>query len=228
MSTTEDETVLDRLQTVKSQYRRRDLQNKLDNLAKDLADLYLQKVVYERLLDISIEITSDLQTTIQTIQTNLQDGKTETVSNQVDQLETQVQEFESHIDKQISDPLSTYRSTVESMQRLNQKLSLIDSAQLTTLETFLQPGDILSRIEFASEADLATKIETASEVGTDHRETYESARSELFETYFETEYGEKVTEMMSDDPPVLESFDETEIEQLYDSDLTPYIELRFG
>ena len=228
MSTTDGETVLDRLQAVKSQYRRRDLQNKLDDLANDLADLYLQKVVYERLLDIPIEITSDLQTTIQDIQTNLQDGETEAISIQVDQLETQVQEFESHIDKQISAPLSTYRSTVESMQRLNEKLSVIDSAQLTTLQTFLQPGDILTRIEFTSDTDLATKIETAAEEGTNHRETYESARSELFETYFETEYGEKVTEMMSDDPPVLESFDKTELEQLYDSDLTPYIELRFG
>lgn len=225
---TDDETVLDRLRTVQSQYRRRDLQQQLDSLAATLAELYLTKVVYEALLDISIEIDEDLQTNIGEIQTNLEQGKTEAVADQVERLEEQIDEFEGEIDKQISEPLGTHRSNVESMQRLNRKLSVIETEQLTALKTVLEPGDVLSRIEFESDADFETKIETAEEKGADYRGTYESARAELFETYLEADYGDKVREMMSDDTPVLESFEPEELELLYKSDLTPYIELRFG
>lgn len=225
---TDRETVLERLQTVQSQYRRRDLQQQLDSLAATLADLYLSKVVYETLLDISIEIDEDLQANIREIQTNLEQGDTETVANQVERLEEQISDFETKIDKEISEPLSTHRSNVESMQRLNQKLSVIETERLTALKTILEPGDVLSRIEFGSDADYKTKIKTAEQKGADYRATYESARTELFETYLETDYGEKVTEMMSDDPPVLDSFEQEELEELYKSDLTPYIELRFG
>ena len=222
------ETVLDRLRTAQSQYRRRDLQQQLDSLAATLGDLYLTKVLYETLLDISIEIDEDLQANIREIQANLEQGDTEAVANQVERLEEQITEFETKIDKQISEPLGTHRSNVESMKRLNQKLSVIETEQLAGLKTVLEPGDVLSRIEFESDADFQTKIETAEEVVADYRATYESARTELFETYLETDYGEKVTEMMSDDPPVLESFEPEELEHLYNSDLTPFIELRFG
>jgi hypothetical protein len=114
------------------------------------------------------------------------------------------------------------------MQRLNQRLDVFDTAELEGLRRFLEPGDVLSRIDFEEEADLEEKIATAGAVAAEYRTTYDSARTELFETYLETEYGDKVTMMMSDSPPMLESFDEQELDDLYESDLAPYIELRFG
>jgi hypothetical protein len=225
---TDEETVVDRLRRVHSQYKQRDLQRQLEDTADTLAELYLQKVVYETVLDTTISIDEDLRSTIQEIRSHLEDGDTETVTEQVGTLKERVQAFENELEKEISEPLSTYRSNVNSMQRLNQRLDVFDTAELEGLRRFLEPGDVLSRIDFEEEADLEEKIATAGAVAAEYRTTYDSARTELFETYLETEYGDKVTMMMSDSPPMLESFDEQELDDLYESDLAPYIELRFG
>lgn len=225
---TDEGTVVDRLRRVHSQYKQRDIQRQLEGAAETLAELYLEKVVYETVLDTTISIDGDLRSTIQEIRSHLEEGDTETVTAQVETLKERVQTFENELEKETSEPLSTYRSNVESMQRLNQRLEVFDTTELESLRSFLEPGDVLSRIDFEDEADLEEKIATAGAVAAEYRTTYDSARMKLFETYLETEYGDKVTMMMSDSPPRLESFDEQELKELYESDLAPYIELRFG
>jgi len=228
MSSDTPENVTERLESVQSQYRRKHLQNELSDLADNLERVYLRKELYESLLGVEIEIDENLRSVIKEIRNHLEDGDIDRVENKIEDLDSRLETFNSTIEKTVADRLATYRSNIDSMKRLNRRLEKIDTDALEQLESFLEPGKILGRIDTDSSSEFEQKVEQVRSKADQQKTRYEEAKAKIFEPYLESEYGQKVQEMMSDDPPRLDALDKKTLTQLADSELSPYIEMRFG
>lgn len=228
MSTDEVTNVTKRLQAVQNQYRRKHLQQRLDDLAEELEILYLRKELYEALLEVTIEIDPKLQSLVKKTREKVSEGDFESVESTVNSLETQLSDYNNDIEKKVTGKLETCRSNIDSIKKLNQRLGKLDSKKIEDTEEFYEPGNMVERVELETDSSLAEKVETVQSTANRYKKRYDEMVAEIFEPYLESEYGDKVTEMMSDDPPSLDAFDDGELGQLRDSDLSPHIELRFG
>jgi hypothetical protein len=229
MSQKKTETVLDRIEAVRSQYHRQDLRGELDELGEELAELLVKRALYEGLFDTSIEIDEEFQSAISEALDHLEAGDVEAAEEQIEVIEIERSEFEADLEQAISDPLTKYRSDVESMQRLNQKLNKVDPADLDELHVFLQPGHLADDLDHEPNASIDEKIEDARSVGDNQRGIYEKAIKTIFEPYLNDDIiGDLVAVLVADNDLRVEEVNPSQFEALYDSELAPYIELQFG
>lgn len=228
MSTDDATNVTKRLRAVQNQYRRKHLQQRLDDIAEELEILYLRKELYESLLEVTIEIDPELQSLIKKTRESVNEGDFENVESTVDSLEDQISDYNNNIEQKVTGKLETRRSNIDSIKKLNQRLGKLSSEKIDETEGFYAPGNMVERIELDTDSSLDEKIETVRSTANRYKDRYDEMVAEIFEPYLKSEYGDKVTEMMSDDPPSLDAFDDEELGQLRDSDLSPHIELRFG
>ncbi|WP_380675556.1 hypothetical protein [Salinigranum sp. GCM10025319] len=229
MSQKTTDSVLDRLEAVRSQYHRQDLRSALNELGDELAELLMKQALYEGLFDTSIEINEAFRSAIAEALEQLEAGNVEAVENQIEVIETERSEFESALQQAISDPLTKYRSDVESMQRLNQKLEKIDPTQLEELRTFLQPGHLAEDVDHEPDVSIDEKIEKARSVGEDQRSFYQKAIRTIFEPYLDDDViGDLVEVLVANDDLRVDEVDPNQFEALHDSELASHIELQFG
>lgn len=229
MSQKTTDTVLDRIEAVRSQYHRQDLRSELDELGDELAELLVERALYEGLFDTSIEIDEGFRSAIAEALDHLEAGNVEAVEEQIEVIEAERSEFEADLEQAISDPLTKYRSDVESMQRLNQKLDKVDPTDLDKLQTFLQPGHLADDVDHEPDASIDEKIEDARSVGENQRAIYEKAIKTIFEPYLNDDIiGDLVAVLVAKDDLRVDEVDPSQFEALYDSELAPHIELQFG
>lgn len=229
MSQNPTHSVLDRLETVRSQYHRKDLRSDLDELGDELAELLIKRALYEALFDKNIEIDEEFRSAITDAVEDLETGNIEAVEEQIGVIKTQRSEFESALEQAISDQLSKYRSDIESMQRLNQKLDKVDPEELQNLQTFLQPGHLEDDIEHEPDDSLDEKIDKARSVGETQRSVYENAINAIFDPYLDDEIiGDLVEVLVANEDLRVNEIDPSQYEALHDSELAPHIELQFG
>lgn len=224
-----DGSVLDQLNEVQSQYRRKDLRNQLEELGEELEQLLLDKALYEGLFDTTIEIDNNLKATIRETRSQLEDGDMDAVEQGIKSIQDEKEAFESTLKQEVADSLSTWRSNLDSMIRLNKAIEKMDADDLDELQTFLRPGNLSPDLEFAGDPSLEQKIERTHEYGANHRETFLEATTEIFEPYLnDDDIGDAVKTLLSGDEFFIEDLDPETFQQLKDSELSAYIELSFG
>jgi ribosomal 50S subunit-associated protein YjgA (DUF615 family) len=229
MSQKTTDTVLERIESVRSQYHRQDLRSELNELGDELAELLVKRALYEGLFDTSIEINESFRSAIDDALNHLEAGNIKSVEEQIEEIETQRSKFESTLEQAIAESLAKYRSDVESMQRLNQKLEKVDSTNLEKLQTFLQPGHLVDDVDHEPDASINEKIEVARSVGEDQRSIYEKSINKIFEPYLEDDViGNVVEVLVANDDLRVDEVDPSQFEGLHDSELAPHIEFQFG
>jgi len=229
MSQKTTDTVLERIESVRSQYHRQDLRSELNELGDELAELLVKRALYEGLFDTSIEINESFRSAIDDALNHLEAGNIKSVEEQIEEIETQRSKFESTLEQAIAELLAKYRSDVESMQRLNQKLEKVDSTNLEKLQTFLQPGHLVDDVDHEPDASINEKIVVARSVGEDQRSIYEKSINKIFEPYLEDDViGNVVEVLVANDDLRVDEVDPSQFEGLHDSELAPHIEFQFG
>lgn len=229
MSQETSDTVLDRLRAVRSQYHRQGLRKELDEIGDELAALLVKRAFCEGLFDTCIEIDEEFQSAIAEVLEHLEEENIEEVEEQIGVIKGKKTEFESTLEQEISNPLTKYRSDVDSMQRLNQKLNKVDSTHLEELQTFLQPGHLANDVDHKPEAPIEERIEHARSEGQDQHAVYEASIEAIFEPYLNDDViGDLVEVLVDDDDLRVEDVDPSKFEALHDSELAPHIEFQFG
>lgn len=229
MSQKTTDTVLERIESVRSQYHRQDLRSELNELGDELAELLVKRALYEGLFDTSIEINEAFRSAIDDALNHLEAGNIKSVEEQIEEIETQRSKFESTLEQAVAESLAKYRSDVESMQRLNQKLEKVESTSLEKLKTFLQPGHLVDDVDHEPHTSINEKIEVARSVGEDQRSIYEKSIKKIFEPYLEDDViGNVVEVLVANDDLRVDEVDPSQFEGLHDSELAPHIEFQFG
>lgn len=213
------------LQDMYEQYRRKRLKSKLDELAETMEATILQCGLAQSFFDADVAIDESAKGEVQATLELLERSEYDTVENRLPSLETAVEDEATSVQNRVQELRLQRLSTVQAMNRLNNRVDRADSAQLTALESLLEDWNWRPQVYTDEAETLAERRTAAREYGTEMDEVYDELKDDLFGTYEGTELRPLVDSLLDDDRLTLAKLSEAEIEQLAESDLAEYVEL---
>lgn len=216
------------LQDMYEQYRRKQLKTKLNDLADTMEDTILQCSLAQSFFDAEVTIDESAKSEVQETIELLDQSKYDAVENRLSALEQSVTHEKTAVQNRVQELRLERLSTVQAMSRLNNRVERVDGARLEALASLLEDWDWRPHV-YTDEAESLEKLQTtAREYGAEMDEVYEELKDDLFGVYEGTELRPLVDSLLDEDRLTLENLSETEVKQLADSDLAPYIELKLS
>ncbi|WP_435362366.1 hypothetical protein [Haloarchaeobius sp. DFWS5] len=228
MSTNREYSLTAHLKRVKRQYQQQSLILRLEELAADLRDFLLEKAVAEAVLDYDAVTHDKLRDRISWLRSAAEAGDLGVVAEHIEVAEEALEAAESRMQGNRAEPLSTYISRLDSMERLNEQLGVVDQATLRELRTLAEEGRWTDDLDIDEDTPIEEAVDAAVEFGEARREEYDVAEQAIFKPYLEGELAEIVEALLSDSPTVLSGIDPTTLDELAESDLGDYVGLRFS
>ena len=216
------------LQDMYEQYRRKQLKSKLNELADTMEATILQRRLAESFFDADVEIDASAKTEVRETMELLDQSEYDTVEKQLETLEETIAQEETAIQNQVQELRLERLSTVQAMRRLNDRVERVDSTRLVALESLLEDWNWRPQV-YTDDAESFEELQVAArEYGAEMDGVYEELKDDLFGVYEGTELRPLVDSLLDEDRLTLENLSETEVEQLAESDLAPYIELKLS
>jgi hypothetical protein len=216
------------LRSIQDRYRRQEQVQRLEEVGDELHRLLLERAVSEALLDITIDVDSDLRSQIETVWDYAANGEIDAIGETIDELEHEVEAHRKQIDSDRIQPQSTFLNNLSSMIALNKQLEVVDHQELTELRKTIQSGEWLTDIDQSDADTIEDQIEAARSAGKSKRNIYDRAADEIFEAYLAGELKEIVQDVLDDDPATLAAVDQDDLLALANSDLGEHIRLQLG
>lgn len=226
MSTDTQESFQTQLETVYERYRHRSLEATLDDIAETMERTILQRVLAEAFLGTDVEIEDDAKQAVAEARELVEQNRYSELDSRLDELERIVEDQERRVSNQIQETRIEMLNTVTGMTRLNERVDRVDSTKLQAIETLLDDWDWKGQVYRTDNEDFETREDHAAQYGHDMREFFDEARDEIFGPYDDTPLEEIVDNLLSDYRLSLDELSDAQIDQLRDSDLDEYIELK--
>lgn len=222
------ETFEAQLESVYERYRRQHLEDELDAIAATMEETLLQQAIAETFFEDSIEIEDDVKATVEDTVEKLDAGDYDAVEDELKELSAMVERAETHVSNRIQQLRIDRQDTATAMRRLNERVERVDDSQLQALGSLLEDWNWKEEVFDESNETFEERRETAAQYGDDMQFVFESLKDELFGVYQDTELRPLVDDLLDDDRLRLGELTPTEREQLAESDLADYIELKLS
>jgi uncharacterized phage infection (PIP) family protein YhgE len=216
------------LETLYGRYRREHLDDRLTELAETMEETLLQKAVADAFFDSSVNIDSSVKTTVEEAMETLEAGDYNTIENNLSEIENEVEQAENRVTNQVQELRINREETVTAMQRLNERVGRVDSAQLRALKTLLDDWNWKPLVYTEDNETLEERRQEATQYGEDMSTVYHQLKHDLFELYDGTELRPLIDRLLDEERLRLGELSETEREQLANSDLADDIELKLS
>jgi hypothetical protein len=220
-----DESFEDRLEAMYERYRRRSIGDKLEDIAEEMEDTLLQQAMAEAFFDERLEIDSDAKAAVEELRAALGEGNYETVENKLDNVETAVETAAAAVETEIQRYQLEMLSTVQAMERLNERVNRVNEVRLQSLRQLLEDWNWEMYLDVDDDAPFEHKREEAQAIGQELVETFEELKEKLFGPYKGTELWHIVEQLLDEERLTYAALTPDERELLAESDLTEYVEL---
>ncbi len=214
-------------------YRRQGLEDELEEIAQKMEDTLLQQALADGFFDETLEIDREakgaVSETLDTLQrADRDEGDYDAVEEQVEALRERVENEETRIANKIQQLRIKRQEKVSGMRRLNERVERADSTQLKALETLLEDWNWKTHVYSEDVDTYEQRREEALQYGEDMSFVFTQLKNDLFGVYDGTELRPLVDKLLDDDRLILAALSETERQQLAESDLGEYIELKLS
>lgn len=223
-----------RLDRMYQRYRRQGLEDELEAIAQKMEDTLLQQALAEGFFDESLETDREakeaVSETLEALRRADQGSQRDydPVEERVEELRDRVEDEETRIANRIQQLRIKRQEKVSGMRRLNERVERADSAQLEALETLLEDWNWKIHVYAEGIDTYEERREEAIQYGEDMSSVFEQLKADLFDVYDGTELRPLVDKLLDDERLTLGGLSETERQQLAESDLSEYIELKLS
>jgi len=213
-------------------YRRQGLEDELEDIAQMMEETLLQQALAEGFFSETIDIDTEAKTAVRETIDELKqadqsvDLDYDTVAERVDTLRERVETEETKIANRIQQLRIKRQETVSGMRRLNERVDRADSTQLEALEELLENWNWKTHVYAPDIETYEQRRQEAIQYGEDMAFVFQQLKDDLFGVYDGTELRPLVDTLLDDNRLTLNSLTETERQQLAESDLGEYIELK--
>lgn len=216
------------LEQMYERYRRAHLRERLGDLAESMEETLLHQAVAKSFFDETIAIDSDIKQSVQDVSAELDAENYDRVENQLDTLEQDIASAETHVSNRVQELRIDREDTVTAMRRLNGRVNRVDSSQVQALESLLSEWDWKPHV-YSDDLDSFTQRRSAAvQYGEDMAHIYDQLQTDLFGRYNGTDLRRLVDKLLDKDRLRLGDLSEAERQQLAESDLTDYVELKLS
>lgn len=213
-----------RLRQTREQYRRKDIGDRLSDLARRMEETLLQRALAEAFFDTSFEVDPDAQEAVRSGRNALMNGNYGRLDEQLDDIQREVRDAKRRVENNIQPARLSNLERVQAMQRLNERVERVDPERLSALESLLDDWNWRGHVEVGNEP-FEEALREAREGGEDLRYVYEELQEELFGPYRDTEIWPIVESLLDDERLTYGSLTDEERRLLAESDLSEYVEL---
>lgn len=231
MSTNSDTTEKafeDQLQELYDQHRRQHLEDELESLAQAMEETLLQQAIAETFFDETIHIDEEVKETVSKTVEKLNAKKYDDVEATLETLTTQVDKTETRVTNRIQKLRIERQETVSAMRRLNERVDRVDGTKLEALETLLEDWEWKPQVYLDTHDSFEEYEHEARQYGETMAAINENLTEELFGVYDDTELKPLVDKLLDDEPLQFGALSPEERQQLTESDLADYIELKLS
>jgi hypothetical protein len=223
MSNDEDD-LESQLTAIIEQHRVQHIEDELDDIAETMEETILQRAVAKSFFDKDIEIDAEAREHVMAVQEKLADNQYDAVEAELPELEVKVRDAETTVGNQIQELRLGHSSTVEAMQRLNNRVDRVNETRLNALSKLLNDWRWRDNVYLTGDANMDQLIENANQYGKEMREAFEELKEELF-GHYPSNIRDLVHRMIDDERLTYADLTPTQRQQLADSDLNEFIEL---
>lgn len=216
------------LEGIYQEYRRQHLKEQLDDLAQTMEDTLLQQEIAEGFFDETVHIEDDVKTAVQETVEHLESGEYDSVEDDIDELTTKVSGAKTNVTNRIQQLRTDRQDTVSAMRGLNQRVERVDSTQVEALENLLENWNWKQHVYLESNDTFQERRTEAADYGENMKYIFESLKNDLFGVYDGTELRPLVEQLLDDERLRLAELSQREREQLAESDLGEYIEVKLS
>lgn len=214
-----------RLEKVYQRYRRRSLEDQLDEVATDMSATILQIAIAEEMLPSSeFSVPQDAINAVEQGETLLHEKQFDELGEEIDEIKQTVADARRDIENAISIPRGAQRDVLRVMQELNEEMNVVDQECFEELSTLIHSWAWEAQIEGES---FEERKASAEEYGADMRASYDEIRTDLFDSYADGELLETVEEIIHD-RLTLADLSSDEFTAIKQTGLKKYVELRFS
>ncbi|WP_254523989.1 hypothetical protein [Natrinema caseinilyticum] len=221
-------TLENQLKSMYERYRRQHLEDELEAVATTMEETLLQQSIAETFFGESIDIDNNVKTAVEATVEKLEAGEYDAVESELDDLSTKVDRADTRVTNRIQQFRIDRQDTATAMRRLNERVERIDGTQLRALESLLDDWNWKEEVYVESNETFAERREAAAQYGKDMKMVFETLKEQLFGVYEDTELRPLVNDLLDDDRLRLGDLTPKERQQLADSDLANYIELKLS
>lgn len=222
------QTLTDSLEQVQERYRRRSLESRLESVAEDLRDIKLQAELMEALFEADVKIDDDLVGKITEARDHVRQNEYDALERDIDELERKADSARSSVSQSLSKKRVSYEDQVSAMVRINEKISAYDQESLKELYTLLGEWNWREAVSVGDVSDFENQLEESRSFGTDMRDVYEAARSEIIEPLADEGIESTIESILGSKGVHLGDLSPEEREKLADSDLGDYLVISLG
>lgn len=224
----DEPTFEERLQGMYQRYRQQHLEDQLDDLAQSMEETLLQQAIAEAFFDETIEIDDDVKSAVRSTVEKLEAGRYDAVDEEVDSLTREVEQTETQVANRIQQLRIDRQDTVSAMRRLNERVERVDQSQVEALQTLLDKWEWKSQVYMDTHETFEEHRQEAVQYGEDMAFVFEHLKEQLFGVYDDTELRPLVRQLLDENRLRLGELTEEEREQLAESDLADYVELKLS
>ena len=225
---TEDHKFEQHIEEIYQQYRHRQLESQLEDIAETMEETILQRILAEKFLQTDLGIDDEAKQAVADARELLEAGEFEELGEQIETLEETVEDQKRHISNEIHEVRIEMRSRVNGMQRLNERVDRVSDVKLQAVHELLTDWDWKGQVYREKEWDFETLKERAAEYGEDMRRYFEECREAIFGPYDGTPLESTVKGLLLDYRLYLNELSDEQIDQLRDSDLVEHVELKLS
>jgi len=215
------------LEQVYERYRHRELDERLDEVAKTMEEIILQKILAEAIFGIEMETQDDTEQTVRKMNSYLDMNNLKRVEEEMDDLEEIVNDESHMVNMRIQEARTEMSDKMEAMKRLNHRVEQVDEESLEEIAGLLDRWSWKEKIytEDESDEDIEELKSRARKYGENIRQSYDRAKDELFGSYKGTELEDIVDGLLNEERFSLDNITDEQLKLLRDSELEEHVEL---
>ena len=230
MSETSDQSLFEQeLETIRQQYLRQDLEDRLEEVATEMEETMLQAIIARDFLDLEVEVSDEAKGKVREAKGYTDDRDFDNLDDLIDDVEDQVSQEAREVENTIQEERTEERDRVRAMRKLNEHVEAADMGKLKALESLLDDWDWKAQV-YTDEAEdsFEAKQQEARDVADTMSNALQQVQEDLLGSYSGTTLEDVMDQLLSDDPLYFNDLSEEEREALTGSNLADYLEIRLG
>jgi hypothetical protein len=224
----ESPSLMSSLETIRDQYRRQSLEDRLEAVAEDLRDIKLQLAIMDELFGTDISVDRGLTTEVKQAREAVAANDYDTLSELITELEESASENKSLIETSLNQQLATYQQEVNAMVRLNERLEAFPSGRLDGLQSLLDTWNWKEAAVIENKSDFKSQYMACRDLGQNMATIREKSQEAIVEPLTDGGIEDIVHDILSTESVYLSDLTPEERKNLAKSDLGDAVVLSLG
>jgi hypothetical protein len=214
------------LETMHEQHLRRDLEDRLEDVADEMEETILQAIIARDFLELDVAISDDAREKVQDAKEYADDLDFDALDDTIDNLENQVSQEARTVENTIQEERTEERNRVSAMRELNKHVGAADMGKLKALESLLDDWDWKAHVYTEENQDsFEAKQQEAHDVAETMSNALKQVQEDLLGSYSGTTLERVMNQLLSDDSLYFNDLTDEERKALTGSNLADYLEL---